>query len=252
MYAPIRGQRLYEQVVERIEALIASGELQSGDRLPNERSLAEQFEVSRTVIREALKTLSNKGLIEVRTGQGSFVVDHSSHSFKQSLQLMMDFGGMHDPAAELVEIREIIEPELAFRAALRADHDDIAAMRKAVDEMDETTHDVIAFIRADNRFHLALAEASQNAFVPRLLDSVVDVLHELRGRIFWVEGGPQRGQAHHKRILRAIEDRAPEAAREAMRAHLDQVRRDSETARTLHPAQPDTPDEEDLHEPENT
>ena len=252
MYAPIRGQRLYEQVVERVEALIASGELQSGDRLPNERSLAEQFGVSRTVIREALKTLSNKGLIEVRTGQGSFVVDHSSHSFKQSLQLMMDFGGMHDPATELVEIREIIEPELAFRAALRADPDDIAAMRKAIGEMDDTTHDVIAFIRADNRFHLALAEASQNAFAPRLLDSIVDVLHELRGRIFWVEGGPQRGQVHHKRILRAIQDHAPEAAREAMRAHLDQVRRDSSAARMLRSEQPEKPVQEDVHKPKDT
>ncbi len=230
VYAPIKGQRLYEQVVERIEASIASGELESGDKLPNERSLAEQFDVSRTVIREALKTLSIKGLVEVRTGQGSFVTNNSSHSFKQSLQLIMEFGGLRDPWAELVEIREIIEPELAFRAALRANSDDIDAMRGAIADMDVAMGDADAFIRADNRFHLALARATQNTFVPRLLDSVVDTLQELRGQMFWVDGGPQRGQAHHKRIFRAIEDRAPEAAREAMRAHLDQVRRDSQTA----------------------
>lgn len=233
MYSPIKSQRLYEQVVKRIEMLIASGELKRGDQLPNERNLAEQFGVSRTVVREALKTLVNKGLVEVRTGQGTFVVDGTSNALKQSLQMIMSFGGMQDPTAALVEIREILEPEIAYRAALRANAEHIATLEHAVATMDEVIAQNDAFIRADNEFHLTLAVATQNAFIPRLLDSIVDVLHELRGQIFEVKGGPERGQYHHKRILQAIVDHAPEAAREAMRAHLAQVHQDSQRAKKL-------------------
>jgi GntR family transcriptional repressor for pyruvate dehydrogenase complex len=233
MYSPIKSQRLYEQVVSRIELLITSGELERGDQLPNERNLAEQFGVSRTVVREALKTLVNKGLVEVRTGQGSFVVDGTSNALKQSLHMIMSFGGMQDPTAALVEIREILEPEIAYRAALRAEPEHIASLEKAVATMDEVMNSNDAFIQADNAFHLTLAVATQNAFIPRLLDSIVDVLHELRGQIFEVEGGPERGQHHHKRILQAIVDHAPEAAREAMRAHLAQVHQDSQRAKKL-------------------
>ena len=187
--------------------------------------------MSRTVIREALKTLVNKGLIEVRTGQGTFVVDGTSDALKKSLQLIMNFGDMANPLDDLVEIREILEPEIVYLAALRATPEQIEVLEQAVTVMDEAMDDITTFIEADNQFHLALAAATQNAFIPRILDSVVDVLHELRGRIFQVDGGPQRGQEHHKRILRAVKDHAPEAAKEAMRSHLAQVRKDSKKAK---------------------
>lgn len=228
MYTPLKSQRLYEQVVEQIELQISSGDLKPEDQLPNERKLAEQFSVSRTVIREALKTLVNKGMVEVRTGQGTFVVDGTGNTLKKSLQLIMDFGDVKNPLESLVEIREILEPEIVYRAALRADDAIIEELKQAIEVMDLSMEDYKTFIEADNQFHLTLAVATQNDFILKILDSVVDVLHELRGRIFQVEGGPQRGQEHHKRILRAIEDKAPEAAREAMRAHLAQVKQDSQ------------------------
>ncbi len=228
MIQPVTRQRLYEKVADQIQALIASGNLAAGDRLANERTLAEQFEVSRTVVREALKTLAVRGLIEVRPGQGTFVVDATGDTLSRSFQTMLYLDQGEDPYASLVEVREILEPEIAYRAALRARPENVEAMRDAVASMDAHMHDMVGFIRADDAFHLALAVATQNAFVPRLLSSVVDVLHEHRSRIFRTSGGAQRGQSHHKRILRAIEDGAPEAAREAMRGHLAQVREDTE------------------------
>lgn len=228
MIRPIKQQRLYEKVSDQVQELIASGELAAGDRLPNERNLAEQFEVSRTVIREALKTLAVRGLVEVRPGQGTYVVDATGDSLARSLQSMLFLDQSDDPLEGLLEVREVLEPEIAFRAAQRARPEDLEALRDAVSSMDAYTNDRVAFIRADDAFHLALAVATQNAFMPRLLASIVDVLHEHRSRIFDTSGGPKRGQEHHKRILRAVEDAAPEAAREAMRGHLAQIRRDSE------------------------
>jgi GntR family transcriptional repressor for pyruvate dehydrogenase complex len=224
---PLKQQRLYEKVAEKLQDLISTGELSAGDRLPNERALAEQFGVSRTVIREASKALAVKGLIEVRPGQGTFVVDATGDTLSQSFQTMLGLDPGVGSQENLVEVREILEPEIAYRAALRARPEDIRALQQAVAAMDKWMNDMPRYIQADNAFHLALAVATQNVFVPRLMASVVDVLQEHRGRIFHTDGGPARGQDHHKRILRAVEEGAPEAAREAMRSHLAQVRRDS-------------------------
>src|SRR5208282_1225336 len=112
-------------------------------------------------------------------------------------------------------------------AASRADEEAIASMREAVAVMDNAKRDPDAYIEADLDFHLALAEAAANPLILSLIDSIVAVLREQRMRIFKVEGGPERGQYHHKKILDAIEHRDPQGAREAMRAHLRQVREDS-------------------------
>jgi DNA-binding FadR family transcriptional regulator len=105
-------------------------------------------------------------------------------------------------------------------------------MREAVAAMDRGVHDREAYIEADLDFHLALAEAADNPLILALIDSIVGLLRDQRSRIFEVDGGPERGQFHHKRILEAIERRDPEAAREAMRAHLEQVRDDSSSSLT--------------------
>ena len=101
-------------------------------------------------------------------------------------------------------------------------------MRDAVAVMDRARQDPDAYIEADLDFHLALAEAAANPLILSLIDSIVGLLREQRMRIFKVDGGPERGQFHHKRILEAIEQRNAEKAREAMRAHLQQVRQDSQ------------------------
>jgi GntR family transcriptional repressor for pyruvate dehydrogenase complex len=225
----LQHRKLYEQVVERIRQQILSGELTSGDQLPNERSLGERYGVSRTVIREAMKTLIQSGLVEVRRGQGTFVVDGTAKAFKQSLRLMMGFAS-EERIGGMVEVRELLEPEIAARAALRRSDADLESLRSAVHDMDLALDDAKAFIEADNRFHVALAVATQNHFIPRLLDSVVDLLQELRGHIFQVSGGPTRGQRHHRVILAAIEAGDADAARTAMLAHLAQVREDSRQA----------------------
>lgn len=227
MYTPIQSIKVYEQVADQIEKRILNGELRSGDRLPTERDLAEQFHASRTAVREAMKILAQKGLVDMRPGRGTIVIDGAREAMQHSIGLAMrlklgEVGG----SDKLVEVREILETEIAALAAARATEKEIAAMREAVKVMDESLNDADAYITADNNFHEALAQGTQNTLILILVNSIVNLLSEQRKQIFEVEGGPQRGQFHHRRILESIIRRDPEAARAAMRAHLRQVRED--------------------------
>jgi DNA-binding FadR family transcriptional regulator len=121
----------------------------------------------------------------------------------------------------------MLEPEIAALAATRADYEDLAAMREAIDVMDNAGQQSDAYVEADLDFHLALAEAAANPIVLSLIDSIVGLLREQRVRISLVEGGPERGQRYHRSILEAIERHDPQGARAAMQAHLFQVREDS-------------------------
>jgi GntR family transcriptional regulator, transcriptional repressor for pyruvate dehydrogenase complex len=226
MYKIVQTSRLYEQIVAQIEQSIVKGALKPGDQLPAERELAQQFGVSRTAVREAVKALREKGLVEAYPGRGTFIINGTPPSIRQSLDRMIR-ADHHDGTAHLVEVREILEPEIAALAASHADEEAIASMREAIAVMDAAKNDPEAFIEADLDFHLVLAEAASNPLILSLIDSIVAVLRDQRMLIFKVEGGPERGQYHHKRILEAIEHRDPQGARDAMRAHLRQVRADS-------------------------
>ena len=227
-YIPIQSERLYEGIVEQIESRIVAGDLNVGDQLPSERELSEQFGVSRTAVREAVKILGEKGLIEIRPGRGTFVINETPLAVRQSLDLLMKFSPA-DGAANLMEVREILEPEIAARAAKRITEEYIAAMQEAVKTMDAATalDNAEAFVEADLDFHLALAEATENPIIPVLMDSIIDLLREQRKRTGLAKGGLNRGQYHHKQILEAVRRRDPETARHAMERHLQQVRDDS-------------------------
>lgn len=226
MYKVVQTSRLYEQIVQQIEESVTNGQLKEGDQLPAERELAQQFGVSRTAVREAVKTLREKGLVEAYPGRGTFITNGTARSIQQTLDRMIR-SGQAEGTAHLTEVREILEPEIAALAAQRVDEEMLFAMREAIAVMDAARKDSEAFIEGDLDFHLALAEAAANPLILSLIDSIVGLLREQRTRTYFVEGGPERGQYHHRRILEAIEHRDAVGAREAMRAHLLQVREDS-------------------------
>lgn len=229
MYKLVRASRLYEQIVQQIEESIVKGDLKPGDQLPAERELALRFGVSRTAVREAVKALREKGLVEAYSGRGTFITDGTRQAVRQSLDLMTRLG-QQDGSIHLAEARAMLEPEIAGLAALRIQEPELATMREAVAVMDKSGQDPDAYIEADLDFHLALAEAAANPIILSLIDSIVGLLREQRLRIFRVSGGPERGQVYHKRILEAVERRDADKARAAMRAHLEQVRDDSEAS----------------------
>jgi GntR family transcriptional regulator, transcriptional repressor for pyruvate dehydrogenase complex len=225
-YRVVKSSRLYEQIVRQVEEAIVQRQLKPGDQLPPERDMAQRFGVSRTAVREAVKALREKGLVEAYTGRGTFVTNGTSQVIRNSLDLLSKInhqqGSLH-----LAELRSILEPEIAALAATRIDQPLLATMQEACATMDRNLHDRVAYIEADLDFHLALAEAAGNPLILALIDSIVVLLREQRSRIFDVDGGPERGQHHHKQILKAIENRDAKAAHHAMRAHLQQVSEDS-------------------------
>jgi len=227
-YRAVRTSRLYEQIVEQLEDSILKGVLKPGDQLPPERDLAQRFGVSRTAVREAVKALREKGLVEAYTGRGTFVTNGTSQAIRQSLNLIVKIS-QQEGTLHLAELRRILEPEIAALAAPKIEDQLLATMRESVASMDRSiqSQDPEGYIEADLDFHLALAEAAGNPLILALIDSIVALLREQRSRIFNVEGGPERGQFHHKRILEAIEGGDAEAARKAMQAHLEQVWQDS-------------------------
>jgi GntR family transcriptional repressor for pyruvate dehydrogenase complex len=228
VYKLVRTSRLYEQIVQQIEESILKGALKAGDQLPAERELAQRFGVSRTAVREAVKALREKGLVEAYSGRGTFITDGTTQAVRQSLDLMVKIG-QPEGSTHLAEVRAILEPEIAALAAMRIQESEIATMREAVAIMDTAGQDPDAYIEADLDFHLALAEGAANPLILSLIDSIVGLLREQRLRIFRVSGGPERGQVHHKKILDAIERRDSDKARDAMKLHLEQVRDDSKT-----------------------
>src|SRR5258706_1483976 len=229
VYKVVRTSRLYEQIVQQIEASVLDGSLKPGDQLPAERELAQRLGVSRTAVREAVKALREKGLVEAYSGRGTFVTDGTTQAARQSFDLMVKLG-QQEGSPHLAELRLILEPGIAAMAAERVKDEDLAAMREAVAVMERSQKDPEAYIEADLDFHLALAEAAANPLILSLIDSIVGLLREQRIKIFNVEGGPQRGQVHHKRILEAMERRDAEMARGAIRAHRQQVRQDSQVS----------------------
>jgi GntR family transcriptional repressor for pyruvate dehydrogenase complex len=240
MYKAVRTSRLYEQIVQQIEESILNGTLKAGEQLPSERELATSFGVSRTAVREAVKALREKGLVEAYSGRGTFITDSTSQAMRQSIDRMIRLG-QPEGSTYLVEVREILEPEFTALAAMRVEEQHLASMREAVAIMDRSMRNPDAYIEADLDFHLALAEAAGNPLILSLLDSIVGLLREQRLRIFSVAQGPARGQVHHKRILSAIEQRNAPLAREEMRRHLQQIREDSELASPMDEAPAKTP-----------
>src|SRR6202022_4589002 len=135
VYRAVRVSRLYEQIVKQVEESILKGQLKPGDQLPAERDLAQSFGVSRTAVREAAKTLREKGLVEAYSGRGTFVTNGTSQAIRQSLDLMIRIN-KQEGSAHLAELRLVLEPEIAGLAAERIEEQLLSTMREAVVIMD--------------------------------------------------------------------------------------------------------------------
>ncbi|MFN0156050.1 MAG: FadR/GntR family transcriptional regulator [Gaiella sp.] len=215
-----REPRLSDKVADMMLETILSRRLQAGDRLPSERELGEQFGVSRTVIREAVRALVAKGMIEVRSGSGLRVaaVDAAAVSESMSLYLRggaLDFEKVH-------EVRALLEVHIAGMAAERATDENLAQLRAVHERMKEEVADVEAAARDDLEFHRAIALATQNDLYLLLLDSIGSALIDIRRENLGTGASPMTlGQ--HEAVLERIVARDAAGARAAMSAHLEGV-----------------------------
>jgi GntR family transcriptional regulator, transcriptional repressor for pyruvate dehydrogenase complex len=220
VFAPIvRSPRLSDSVAAQLLASIKSGQLTAGSRLPSERELGEQFGVSRTVIREAISSLAARGVIEVRSGSGVQVAAVNAAQVSEQMSLFLRGRGLID-YSKINEVRTTLEIRTARLAAERATESDIRELREHCDRMDALGGDVEKASLQDVEFHRALARATHNELFLVMLDSIGDVLLEIRRATLGVPGRLQDGVAFHRRILDRVAAHDVDGAGAAMREHL--------------------------------
>jgi GntR family transcriptional repressor for pyruvate dehydrogenase complex len=216
----VRRNRLYEEVVKQIERLILK-KLQPGDKLPSERDLAEMLRVSRGSIRDAIRSLELMGLVEARQGTGTIVrqtsADKLANPFANALKRRKEL------VSELLDFRKMLEPPLAARAATRASAEELLDMEDILRRQEERQRQGDAAVAEDSEFHYSVALASDNSVVLKVIDILMDLLRDTRARSLQVEGRPQKSLTGHRRILAAIKRHDAEAAKDAMRRHLEDV-----------------------------
>jgi len=217
-----RDANLPIRVAREIESLIVDSRLAPGDRLLSERELGERFGVSRTVIREAVRELSAKGLLTVRTGDGTYVQDESRANAAQALGRLLRLSGGEAPrqAHAVYEVRRPLEVAIAGLAALRATAADLIALEGWVKAALDDKLGEPAYVAADLGFHRGLCEATHNQIFSVLLDSVADVMSAIRELGVVVHGSRAEGVRHHRKILARVAAHDSEGAQRAMDAHM--------------------------------
>jgi GntR family transcriptional repressor for pyruvate dehydrogenase complex len=220
---PVKSVRIYEEIVRQIRALIADGKLQSGDRLPPERELAERFTVSRASVREALRALQSTGLIEIRPGEGAFVREVSVEALVEPLALVIL--AQREGVAELYEARRLLEPPIAALAARRAGPEEVAELERVLNEQEREVAAGRTGIGQDAAFHSAIAHSTHNRAITRIVTALMDLLAQSREEALQTPGRPARSHQDHRRILAAIQGRDAAGAHQAMLEHLVAVER---------------------------
>jgi GntR family transcriptional regulator, transcriptional repressor for pyruvate dehydrogenase complex len=225
-YKQIKPKKIYEQVADELLALIKDGNLQPGEKLDSVTQLAENFQVGRSAIREALATLRAKGLVEMKQGEGTYVKAFEPEEIVYPLQhaLLMSM----EDRAELMEVRNILETGIAASAARNRSDEDLAQMEQALIEMKQYEGDPENGEKADLAFHMTIAHAAKNKLLLRLMHHVSDLTAESMKEtrqicLFGTKTAPEELSKQHEAILQAIRSQQPEQARMAMVAHLEYV-----------------------------
>ncbi len=217
---PIRRSRLYQDIVSQIEALLERGELHPGDQLPPERALAEQFQVSRASVREALRSLELLGVVETHAGGGTFVRRTVPEDLARPLSNLIARG---HTISDVIEVRGLIEPAIAAAAATRITTSELVELRTIVEAQAEKIAAGEPYADEDTRFHELIGQGARNELLTTMLGVIWDVLRSSREQ--WLQTN-QRAHASidaHRRILSALERHDADAARAAAAEHIRAV-----------------------------
>jgi GntR family transcriptional repressor for pyruvate dehydrogenase complex len=227
---PIIRTSLSDEIVERIIVLISEKVLKPGERLPSEKDLASQFGVGRTTIREALRSLAVLGIVDGRVGEGTFVSSTNRRYLEKALQwgLLIDRKDVQD----LIETRLLLESQTAFWAAHRANQVNLKEIEEAIQGMEQSIHDPEGYLRSDLKFHISIAQSSQNSILYHLVSMTRGYLQA------WIQRSlsrptPRKTQQRaeisiqeHRNILQAVRSGDAEGARQAMSTHILSSSRD--------------------------
>ncbi|HEY2996447.1 MAG TPA: FCD domain-containing protein [Methylomirabilota bacterium] len=219
-----RAPRVYEQIVAHVERAIYEGRLRQGQKLPPERQLARDLKASRVAVREALRTLELRGLVEVRQGStgGYFVREADDRPLVRDFATLFRLGRVS--RAQLIEARRLIDPEVAFLAAHRATDSDVKLLTAAIEQRDAEAATGGDPRRFDLEFHRLLSDAARNPVHAVITHALMALEAEvIAPTVRLTEANSAEVNAAHRRILEAVAARKAGEARAIMAAHIEEV-----------------------------
>lgn len=226
----IQAKKIYEEVADSLIQMIKDGELNPGDRLESVEQLAQTFDVSRSVVREALSGMRAMGLVSMRQGEGTFVTEFDPSNF--TLPVTVGMLMKKEDIKELYEVRKILEVGAARSAALYHQDNDLLSLQQAIGEMENAERRGDIGEEADMRFHMAVADATHNQILIHLMRSVSEVmltvLRETREILIHTEKKTVSLINEHQLIYDAIKARQPDQAEQYMLDHLRNVEKSLE------------------------
>jgi len=210
------------EITRRLLDFLLSGQVEPGSKIPSERQLAEALQVGRSSVREAIKSLSLLGLLDVRQGDGTYLSRHGSDLLPQVIEWGLLLGEKH--VEDLLEARAEIETTVAGLAAARADDDGIVTLQRRFETM-RAAGDVPTYVEADVAFHLHIAQMSGNDVFVNLVTSLRSLLRAWASRVIEHARETESSLEVHAAIVEAIAARDADAARAAMHAHMERAHR---------------------------
>jgi GntR family transcriptional repressor for pyruvate dehydrogenase complex len=224
-FKPIKTRRIYEEIVDQLKFLIIKGNLKPGDKLPSERELSERLGVSRSSVREALSALEAMSILDIRSGEGTFVRQTSQSATIEPLAWVLTVE--NNPVIQLMEVRRVLEVEAAGLAARRATGYQLEKIVEALNAMKEAAEKQELAVEYDLKFHFTIAEATHNTILLRIMNTVADIMHQTfranRQQLYGSPGMAERIIREHSLILEAIQERNPAEASKRMLEHLNNV-----------------------------
>jgi len=223
---PVQRTTLSEQIAMQLASELEAKRWQPGEKLPSEAELCKVFNVGRSTLREALKSLSFIGMIRMRAGGGSYVADERSKYMEGPLLLSKGVLNTEKQVNDFSEARLLLETELAALCAQRATEQDFLTLEKIVRDMKTTIEEGRdGFRDLDLSFHITVAAACNNEILTELLTHIRSGLHELISKSLLLPAGMELAYKQHCTLLDALKKRNPGRARNAMRAHLQAFQR---------------------------
>jgi len=221
MFTPVKKTRIYEEIISRIRTMVEKGDLTAGDRLPSERELSTSLRVSRPSVREALKTLETQGFLEIRQGEGTYISRKHIGQFGEPLAA--NILTEKEYQIQILEMRRLVEPQIASLAAEKATRDKMYRMEMTLRFQKEKVRKGETGADLDKIFHYIIAEASKNGLLIRIIDIATDLFSENRKRYLHFAQRPETSIRHHRKILNAITAGDCELAANSMKDHLDNI-----------------------------
>ncbi|EHK2441912.1 FadR family transcriptional regulator [Clostridium perfringens] len=225
MFKPVKNMKVYEQVVDQIKEMVRVGQIKKGDKLPTERVMAEELQVSRTSIREAMRALEVVGLIESRQGAGNYIREEFDDVLLEPLSIV--FMLQNGTNKDIFELREVLELSTIFLSVMRISDEELKKLGELVERF-KTSRDEEENVKIDSEFHSIIVKGANNVLITNLLEGVSELVDKFisEGRRAILSDERNRGKLldFHEKIYLAIKKRDAYSAYKHMQEHFQLIK----------------------------